>query len=171
MTGKRNIALIGFMGTGKTSVGKELADRLNMTFLDMDEAIEKHEGRPVSDIFANEGELYFRKVERALVQELAAKTGLVIGTGGGVVLDPDNTADFECSGLVVCLQASPETILERVRHETHRPLLKGDMMGKITGILAKRQPIYDAVPNQVQTDGLSVAKVADEVLQLYWHTG
>jgi len=164
----RNIVLIGFMGTGKTSVGHTLAECLGLSFIDMDAIIEEREERPITDIFAADGEPYFRTVERALVQELAGQEGLVIGTGGGVVLNPDNVSDFEATGLVVCLQASPETILDRVIHDTTRPLLAGDdKMRKILDILEARQPLYDALPHQVDTNGLTVDAVVEQICALY----
>jgi len=164
----RNIVLIGFMGTGKTSVGHVLAATLGMTFVDMDAIIEERAARPITDIFATDGEPYFRTVERALVKELAARDGLVIGTGGGVVLDPDNISDFSATGLVICLQATPETILDRVMHDTTRPLLAGDdKMKKILGILEKRRHLYAALPLQVDTNGLSVEEVAGKICDLY----
>lgn len=164
----RNIVLIGFMGTGKTSVGHALAERLGLTFVDMDAIIEEREARPITEIFATDGEPYFRTVERALVQELADQEGLVIGTGGGVVLNPDNINDFSATGLVVCLQAAPETILDRVAHDTTRPLLAGDdKMQKILGILEARKHLYDALPHQVDTDGLTVDEVAEKICDLY----
>jgi shikimate kinase len=164
----RNIVLIGFMGTGKTSVGHVLAVRLGLTFVDMDAIIEEREARPITEIFATDGEPYFRTVERALVQELAARDGLVIGTGGGVVLNPDNIGDFSATGLVVCLQATPETILDRVMHDTTRPLLAGDdKMQKILGILEKRQHLYAALPHQVDTNGKTVDEVTEEICALY----
>lgn len=168
MHAPKNIVLIGFMGTGKSSVGKGLAARLGLTFLDMDAMIEQREGKPISRIFAENGEPHFRALERALTQELAARTGLVIATGGGIVLNPDNPSDFASTGLVVCLQATPETILSRVQHETHRPLLaSGDKMTKIRELLAKRQHLYDAIPHQIDTNDLTVDAVVARIAALY----
>ncbi len=110
----KNIVLVGFMGTGKTSVGLSLAERLDLTFLDMDDIIVEREGRSIPEIFDKDGEEYFRALERAIVRELAGKDGLVVATGGGVVLNRDNVDDFERTGLLVCLSASPEVILARV---------------------------------------------------------
>lgn len=163
-----NIVLVGFMGTGKTSVGHCLADRLGMSFLDMDDVIEERQGKPISRIFAEDGEARFRELERALVRELAARTGLVVATGGGIVLNAANVQDFSRTGLVVCLAATPQAILERVSRETHRPLLtEGNKMAKIRGILETRQALYDAVPNQVDTTPLDVAQVADRVASMF----
>jgi shikimate kinase len=164
----RNIVLVGFMGTGKTSVGHALAAELDLTFVDMDAMIEAREARPISEIFATDGETYFRTVERQVAQELAARDGLIIGTGGGVVLDPQNISDFSASGLVVCLQASPETILDRVAHDTTRPLLAGDdKLQSILAILSTRQHLYAALPHQIDTNGRSIEQVREQIRKLY----
>ena len=164
----RNIVLIGFMGTGKTSVGQQLATELGLTFVDMDAIIEAREARPITEIFATDGEPYFRDLECNLVCELAAREDLVIGTGGGVVLNPDNISAFDATGLLVCLQASPATILDRVAHDTTRPLLAGeDKLQKILGILEQRQHLYDALPHQVDTNGMTVAAVTRAIERLY----
>jgi shikimate kinase len=163
-----NIVLVGFMGTGKTAVGRRLAGRLGLKYLDMDETIEERQGRSISAIFAEDGEPRFRELERELARELAVRSGLVIATGGGIVLNPENIADFERTGLVVCLRASPETILRRVGHKTHRPLLQGeDKMKRITDILTRRAALYDAIAHQVDTDGLTVGEVTERIAALY----
>jgi len=165
---QRNIVLMGFMGTGKSAVGRTLAHRLNMTFLDMDATIEKNEGKSISRIFAEDGEPRFRALERGLVQELAATTGHVIACGGGIVLNRDNITDFARTGLVICLTGTPQTIYARVKNDTHRPLLaEGDKLQKITDLLAKRAPHYAAVPHQVATDGLTLSQVTHLILDLY----
>lgn len=164
----RNIVLIGFMGTGKSRVARLLADELRLQLLDMDAEIERRAAKPISRIFADEGEPHFRTLERALATELSARSGLVISTGGGVVLNPANVSDFNRTGLVVCLQASPETILARVGHETHRPLLaSGDKLTKIRDLLARRQALYDAIPHQVDTNALKPEQVAHRIIALY----
>lgn len=168
MSGKRNIVLMGFMGSGKTSVGKKLAERLDMTFVDMDDVIVQRRGKSISDIFDQDGEAYFRSLERNLVRELSAESGKIIATGGGIVLNPQNVSDFEAGSLVVCLSASPEAILERVKDDTNRPLLAdGDKLGKIKSILDKRIKLYKAVSNQLPTDGLTVEEVVEKVIELY----
>jgi shikimate kinase len=168
MDAERNIVLVGFMGTGKTAVGRRLAERLGRELLDMDATLEARAGKPITQIFAEDGEPHFRALERALVRELAARSGLVISTGGGIVLNPDNVADFERTGLVVCLTAAPEVILRRVAHETHRPLLRAaDKRERITALLAQRAPLYAAVTHQVDTDSLTADAAADRILALY----
>jgi shikimate kinase len=163
--GDANIILVGFMGTGKTSTGRALAARLCRDFVDMDQLIEEREGRTIPEIFASDGESHFRALERALVRELAARRNLVIAPGGGIVLNPDNIRDFAATGRVFCLRASPEWILKRVGHDTHRPLLQtDDKLGRIRDLLAKRRPLYDAIPDQVETDGRTPDEVAEEIL-------
>ena len=168
MTAKTNIILVGFMGTGKTSVGRKLAAALQMSFLDMDDMIQQRAGKQISRIFAEEGEKHFRKLERELVCELCSQSDLIIATGGGVVLNPDNIRDFARSGLVVCLSATPEVILQRVGKETYRPLLnEEDKMGKIRGILSTRQHLYDAIPCLINTDPLSINQVVEQIMEHY----
>lgn len=163
-----NIILVGFMGTGKTAVGKKLAEKLNMTFLDMDEVIEQRAGKSIPQIFAEDGEAHFRSLEKALVRELAKKTGLVIGAGGGIVLNPENIHNYSRSGLVVCLSATPQVILERVAKDTNRPLLAGgDKMKKIRDLLESRRKFYDAIPCQVDTTELNIEQVVDRIIALY----
>ncbi len=163
----RNIVLVGFMGTGKTTVGELLAQKTGMPLLDMDSLIVERAGKSINDIFAQDGEPHFRRLERELVQELSSQTGHVISTGGGIVLNPDNIADYEKSGLVVCLLASPETILDRVRHDTSRPLLAGDKEAKIVELLESRKPLYEAVAHMIETDGLSPEEIAEGIIRLY----
>ena len=164
---KRNIILVGFMGTGKTTVGKRLARKLGMEFLDMDCVIEERQGKKISAIFAEEGEPFFRSLERSLVQELAARQGMVIAAGGGIVLNADNITDYSRTGLVVCLTATPEVILERVSRSNHRPLLEGDeKLKRIREILEKRQALYDAIPHQIDTTSLPLEAVADRILEM-----
>ena len=163
-----NIVLMGFMGTGKTSVGRQLAETLEMRFVDMDDVIEERRGKPISRIFEQEGEAFFRGLERNLVRELSIDAGLVIATGGGVVLNPDNVEDYGRTGMIVCLSASPETILERVAAETHRPLLAGDEKREsILRILAARRELYAALPHQVDTTELTIPEVVDRILGLW----
>lgn len=163
-TARKNIVLLGFMGTGKTTVGRLLAGQFRMTFLDMDQIIEERTGKTISRIFAEDGEPRFRALERELVEELSARQGLVIGAGGGVVLNPDNVRDFNRSGLVVCLTAEPGVILSRLSGDNSRPLLAGDEKGaRILKLLESRRSLYDAIPNKVDTSSLAPADVAAAV--------
>lgn len=139
----RNIALVGFMGVGKTTVGGILAHLLQYEFLDTDRIIEARENRRISDLFATEGEAYFREKEHALCRELESTTGKVISTGGGLFVNPANQESLRRHALVACLWASPETIYARLRHQTHRPLLQTpDPLATIRELLERRSPAY-----------------------------
>ena len=165
---KLNIVLMGFMGTGKTTVGQILATRLGLTFVDMDHIIEEWAGKPISRIFAEDGEPSFRRMERDLVKDLAAKDGQVIGCGGGVVLNPDNVADYRRTGLVICLTATPNVIFERTAKERHRPLLEEkDRFKRIVDLLEKRQSLYAAILDQIDTVSLTPDQIADRIEALY----
>ncbi len=164
---KKNIVLIGFMGTGKTVTGRALAKKTDMELVDMDSIIEERQGRAIADIFATDGEPAFRAMERELARELSLRENLIISTGGGIVLNPDNLRAFESTGLVVCLTASSATIFDRLKHDTTRPLLSGDKKNQIGEILERRQPLYDAIAHQIDGDTLGPEARADRILQLY----
>lgn len=150
------------MGSGKSSTGRVLAQRLGRTFVDLDALIEEREGKTIPEIFAQKGEPYFRDVETALCREVSARGGQVIAAGGGVVVRPENIPALAAGGVVFCLRASAAQILARVGHETHRPLLQGgDKLERIQGLLDRRQALYDAIPNQIPTDGMTAGQVAD----------
>lgn len=164
---KRNIILIGFMGTGKTVTGQALAKQTGMELVDMDSLIEARQKKTIPEIFAQDGEPAFRAMERALVIELSQRSGLIVSTGGGIVLNSANLADFEKNGLVVCLAASPETIFQRLENDTSRPLLSGDKKSQIAALLEKRKPLYDAIAHQIDSDRLGPDERAGAILALY----
>ena len=164
---KRNIVLVGFMGTGKTTVGKLLSEQTGMPLVDMDALIELRAGKPITDIFAQDGEPCFRTLEREITRELSAQDGQIISTGGGIVLNPDNISDYEKTGLVVCLLASTAEILNRVQHDNTRPLLAGDKQEKIRQLLEARKPLYKAIPHKIDTDGIDPATIATQIIVLY----
>ena len=158
---------MGFMGTGKSTVGKKLAARLGMTFFDMDTLIEQRAGKPIPRIFAEDGEPHFRAIERTLAWELSQQRGLVVACGGGVVLNPDNVRDYNETGLVVCLHATPETIFQRTSKARNRPLLEEqDRMKRILELLEKRRHFYAAIPHQVDTTTLPAEQVVDSILKM-----
>ncbi|MBC7260827.1 MAG: bifunctional shikimate kinase/3-dehydroquinate synthase, partial [Chloroflexi bacterium] len=160
-----NLILTGFMGTGKTSVGQEIAQRLGREFIDMDTLIEARTGLTVAAIFQQRGEAYFRCLEADLCRELAARSGLVIATGGGTLIPDLNRELLMASGIVVCLTASLSEILRRLEHAEDRPLLHvTDRRERIAVLLAERAVAYERIPLQVDTTGLTVAEVADRVM-------
>jgi shikimate kinase len=171
MTGTRsihNLALIGFMGTGKSCVGRVVADTLHFTFLDTDHVIEARAGKSISDIFAQDGEPAFRQWERRVVEELTRREKTVIATGGGLPADEANLASLKTHALVICLWASPETIWERVRAHDHRPLLnEPDPLARIRELLAVREPYYRQADVLVSTEMRSVREVAQHVLHQF----
>lgn len=164
----RNIVLVGFMGTGKTAVANCLASKRAMPLLDMDTMIEERAGKPITRIFAEDGEPAFRQWEHRLASELAAPCGSIISTGGGIVLNPDNIKMLSQGGLVICLQATVDEILRRVAHDTTRPLLQTtDRRAKIENLLDQRAALYAAIPLQIHTDGRSIEDIATQILQCY----
>jgi shikimate kinase len=157
------------MGSGKTTVGKLIAEKTGMPLLDMDSIIADRAGKTINEIFADEGEAHFRALERALVQELAATDGHIISTGGGIVLNPDNIRDFEKTGLVVCLLVDAESILDRVRHDSSRPLLAGDKETRILELLESRRDLYASITHRIDTSGRpSPEPTAQEIIDLYY---
>jgi shikimate kinase len=161
----RNLSLIGFMGTGKSSVGRLAADLLHLTFLDTDDVIQGRVGKSIAEIFEKDGEPVFRDWERRVVQELIARDKTVISTGGGLPANEANLASLKSHSLVVCLWASAEKIYERVRGQSHRPLLKdADPLGKIRHLLQVREPFYRQADVIVSTEFRSVREVTHHVI-------
>ena len=164
----QNLALIGFMGTGKSSVGRLAASHLNFSFLDTDELIESRVGKSVSEIFAQAGELAFRELERQVVAELNGARRTVISTGGGLGASEANLASLKRHAFVVCLWASPEAIWERVRTQSHRPLLEDpDPVGKIRQLLTAREPFYRQADVLMNTEQRSVKDVTQQALHQF----
>ena len=164
---RENLIITGFMGTGKTSVGQELARRLRREFIDMDTLIETRQGMTVAELFSRHGEPHFRRLEAAVCRELAARGGLVLATGGGALIPDANRQILAASGPVVCLTASTDEILRRLDMSKDRPLLNvPDPDARIATLLAQRREAYDRIPLCVDTSGLTVPEVADRVLGL-----
>ncbi len=163
----RNLVLTGFMGTGKTSVGRAVALRLGCPFVDMDEEIEARTGKSVSRIFVEEGEASFRALEAALCRELGAQQGIVVATGGGALVDPANRASFAASSTLVCLQASAAALVSRVRGGEARPLLSARDAGEdIARLLEVRRAAYDSIPWQIDTTERALEDVVEVVMGL-----
>ena len=166
MSVPKNIFLTGFMGSGKTEVGVLLAQRLGRTFVDTDEMVEVKAGKRISDIFGDEGEAAFRRIEHECVVEAARRSNAVIALGGGAITRAENW-DAIGEGVVICLWAQPETLLDRVLGNEDRPLLAGlDRMGrldKIRRMLREREAFYRKAHLVVDTDGRSVEEVVDRI--------
>ena len=156
------------MGTGKTSVGRLVAEQLQFDYLDTDELIQSRTGRSIVEIFSTDGEAAFHKMESGLVGELAARTKTVIATGGGLPMNPQNLVSLKTHALIVCLWASPEKIWERVKNQTHRPLLHDpDPQKKIRDLLAAREPFYKQADVLLNTELRSVREVAQQVVHQF----
>jgi len=163
-----NLALIGFMGTGKTSVGRLIAEQLHFDYLDTDELIQTHTGRTIADIFKTDGEPAFRALEQKVVAELASRVKTVVATGGGLPTNPTNLAGLKTHALIICLWASPEKIWERVRNQSHRPLLHdADPQKKIRELLAAREPFYRQADVLLNTELRSVREVAQQIVHQF----
>lgn len=162
----RAIVLMGFMGTGKSEVGRRLAQRLGRAFLDTDQLVEERAGKRVAAIFADDGEATFRRLEREAVVDAAGRGGAVIAVGGGAVLDPDNVRCLRDAGMLVYLTARPEVILRRVGDGTSRPLLRDDPRGAVTRLLAERGPVYaGAADVTIDTSEQNADQVVKEIQQ------
>lgn len=160
---EKNIVLTGFMGTGKTTVGRILAERLGFDFVDTDAVIESQAG-PIHRVFERDGEEAFREMERRAARELAGRSGLVVATGGRTMLDPECAACLEPAADVVCLDATAETILERIGDTAQRPLLDvADAPTRVRDLLAERAEGYGRFIT-VETDGRTPDEVADAVM-------
>ena len=164
----RNIVLCGFMGTGKSTVGRMVAEQLRFAFLDTDTVIEARAGKNIAQIFADQGEPAFRELENKIVKELALRERTVVSTGGGLVVNPDNLASLRQHALVVCLWASPEGIFARVKNQNHRPLLDGpEPLEKIRRLLEERKPAYKQADVLLNTEIRSVREVAQQVVHQF----
>jgi len=163
-----NIVLIGFMGTGKSAVGRRLAERLERPFIELDRIIEEREGCSIAEIFERRGEAHFRRIERAAVHVAAQLPDVVIATGGGAVLDDENVKALKATGILVCLTAAPEVIRERLGDVRTRPLLSGaaDPLAEIKRLLAARAPRYALADHIVDVSHLLVDDVVESVVHL-----
>jgi shikimate kinase len=165
----QNIILTGFMGTGKSTAGQRVAAKLQRDFVDMDTLIEAREGRAISQIFAAEGEAYFRRLEAELCRELAEQENLVIATGGGALVPEQNLRVMEQRGLVVCLDCKPEILWQRIGRSQDRPMLAAQDEGRfarLAALLAQRQPAYARIKHHLDVTGLSPQEIAEQVCKL-----
>ena len=162
---RKNIFLIGFMGVGKSSVADKLCERLGMTLVEMDEEIVRQQDMAISDIFDEYGEKYFRRLETDLLREIAAKERQVVSCGGGAVLKDKNVEIMKSSGTIVLLTAEPETIYDRVKDDSSRPLLNGNMsIAYICELMEERQERYEeAADIIVSTDNKEIEAIVDKI--------
>ncbi|WP_018110556.1 shikimate kinase [Thermus igniterrae] len=164
------VSLTGFMGVGKSRIGRELARALMLHFIDLDRYIERRTGLSIPDIFRHLGEEAFRRMEKEAVRELLGKDFLVLSLGGGTFMDPESRRALLARGPVVCLWASPETILERAtRKPGERPLLQvANPLERIRTLLEERAPIYREAHVHVSTDSRQVDEVVEEIVAKLW---
>ena len=169
---KNNVVLIGFMGTGKTSLGKMLANKLGCAFVDLDQKIEADSKMSIPDIFKTRGENYFRQLERKAVEEVATRRGIVIATGGGTVKDPRNVELLKAGGVMICLTTSVDELLNRTAVQGERPILddrhqdQGDRKAAIIKLLEERRQLYDQADYKVDTTDWSPLKLVDTIIKI-----
>ena len=161
----KNIVLCGFMGSGKSSVGKALSDRLNKEFIDIDAFIEEKEKMSVNEIFKTLGEEYFRKAESKAAYSLGALSNKIIACGGGTVLNPENVKALKENGELFYLSVCPDTVTQRLKNCTDRPLLAKDMENTVTTLLNKREPIYKSVCDFVIDANKPLNLVINQILE------
>lgn len=161
----KNIVLVGFMGTGKTTVGKNLAQLAGMKYISTDDIIVEREAMPIADIFSKKGEMYFRCLEKDVIREISNMDNVVIDTGGGVVTNPENVKNLKEKGVLVCLWSSPEDVYARTKKYTNRPLLNvEDPLKKIKELLEKRKPYYEQADYHINTSEVSIDEAVKAVL-------
>lgn len=157
MSKNNNLILCGFMGSGKSTVGRLLAKRLGRPFVDLDAYIEAEAGQTVAEIFKTKGQAAFRAMEQAAARSLCSRSGLVLACGGGTVLNPETAALLRQSGTVIYLSVCPQTVLQRLEGDATRPLLQGtgaEKAGRVAALLAEREPLYRAAAHVViEADG------------------
>jgi shikimate kinase len=165
---KPNIVITGFMGTGKTTVGREVARRLNREFYDTDQIVEAQAGMTIAEIFDRYGEAHFREIERGVIEGLlAGKSGVVISTGGGTLLSPLDKRLMD-SGIVFCLSAGVEVLEQRMCTSMSRPLLQAREAGvNIRALLKRRENQYKRFSHQIDTSDLSPEQAASELIRIY----
>lgn len=157
-----NLVLAGFMGTGKTTTGTLLAERLGLPFYDTDHLIVARAGMSVPQIFAAHGEAEFRRIEREVCAEISTKRGQIIATGGGMLVNPDNLAVMQQNGVVICLWAAAEDLQKRLTVDPSRPLAAG-----WANLLEQRRTLYETMPHHIMTTGKTPVEVAEEAAAIW----
>lgn len=159
----KNIYLVGFMGSGKSTIGKMLAEKLNMRFVDIDKEVEKSQSLQIKDIFAKFGEKYFRDLEKSKLKEYIGKTGYVVSTGGGLGADRQMMELMKQNGKVVWINASLDTILERCKNDTDRPLLKLPF-DDLSNLFEKRKEVYSLADIVINSDDSQPMQVVQNIV-------
>jgi len=168
MSPEVNIILAGPMGSGKTTVGMIVAEKLGREFWDIDHMIEEKTGMSITRIFSERSESYFRMLEREIVKTITQKKNLVVAVGGGMTIPKENLSDLSGNGLIICLCASIGTLTNRLYESRCRPLLMGDNLEeRISEILQERNPAYSKIELQLATDELSVETAANKVIEIF----
>lgn len=163
-----NLYLIGFMGVGKSALGRRAARALGYHFVDSDRVIESLAGKPIPEIFAQEGEAAFRRMEREFIESGHPATGCVVACGGGLVIQEGMAERLRQKGVVICLFASPESIIERTCRNRNRPLLNvDDPEARIRELLAVREPIYMSAGICITSEGRKMAEVVKHMVRSY----
>ncbi|MFI5336932.1 MAG: shikimate kinase [Opitutales bacterium] len=163
-----NLYLVGFAGTGKSTVGRQVARALEMTFIDSDHTIEQAQGRPVTEIFAQGGEAAFRALEREFIEQGHPAAGCVVACGGGLVVPEGMLGLLHTRGVVICLHAALETILARTAHANHRPLFQGgEHEQRVRTLYAEREPIYQRTGTMILTDRRPLRDIVAHVVRVY----
>ena len=163
-----NLYLVGFMGTGKSTVGRMLVRQLGFQFLDSDHEIERLQGKPISRIFAEEGETRFRELERTFIESGHPEQGCIVACGGGLVVPPGMLELLRRRGVVICLHAPLETVLQRTMHASHRPLFEVENREqRVRELYAQREDIYRRTGTMVLTDRRPMREIAAHVLRVY----
>ena len=162
----KNVVLMGFMGTGKTSSGRMLASRLGCAMVDLDQYIEAKEGMRIPDMFKTKGEAYFREKEREAVSEVSRRRGIVIATGGGTVKDEENLRLLRENGVLICLTADIDTIMERTERRGERPMLDREENRKeaVEKLMESRRAVYERADFAIDTSQLSPMRVTEEIV-------
>lgn len=163
----KNIILVGFMGSGKTTIAMKLSHELKMRYVSTDDIIEKKEKRTINEIFTKDGEDYFRSVESEAVREACSMENVIIDLGGGAVLRDENWNFMKSSGVVICLTADEDAIMERTKKYKHRPLLNvEDPKQKIQNLMRQRAPFYARADHCVDTGKLTVKQAVKNIIEI-----
>lgn len=165
MSTRQNIILTGFMGTGKSEIGRILSKKLGLKLIDVDSEIEARQKMTITEIFKQCGEQGFRDIESEVIKTIADKENAVISTGGGAVLRQENIDHLRKKGIIICLMASPETILQRTGRNKDRPLLQVENpLQKIKELIEFRKPYYEKADLMIDTEGKNPREIADEIM-------